>query len=108
VSWYTTWATARRSITRVVSRASSEGGTEPSTPPDQIGPRVTGWRDGCQCGWRGTQFYLRAEWPDTAYAHAPDAVEQQCRAEWERHLHVALQPHPQDQHVANRTSGPAR
>ena len=82
--------------------------TEPSTPPDQIGPRVTGWRDGCQCGWRGTQFYLRAEWPDTAYAHAPDAVEQQCRAEWERHLHVALQPHPQDQHVANRTSGPAR
>jgi hypothetical protein len=33
-----------------------EDGTDPSTPPDQIGPRVIGWRSACQCGWRGTQF----------------------------------------------------
>ena len=26
-----------------------------STPPDQLDPRVTGWRSACQCGWRGTQ-----------------------------------------------------
>ena len=67
-----------------------EGGTDPGTPPDQIGPRVTGWRAGCQCGWRGTQLHLRAEWPDSDDAQAPDPVEQQCRAEWERHLHVVL------------------
>jgi hypothetical protein len=67
-----------------------ESGTDPSTPPDQVGPRVTGWRSGCQCGWRGTQLYLRSEWPDTEYALAPEMVEQQCRAEWERHLHVVL------------------
>jgi hypothetical protein len=67
-----------------------EAGTDPSTPPDQIGPRVIAWRSGCQCGWHGTQLHLRAEWPDTEYALAPDAVEQQCRAEWERHLHTVL------------------
>ena len=67
-----------------------EAGTDPSTPPDQLDPRVTGWRAACQCGWRGTQFYLRSEWPDTEYALAPAQVEQHCRAEWERHLQVAL------------------
>ena len=67
-----------------------EGGTDPGTPPDQIGPRVTGWRAGCQCGWCGTQLHLRDEWPDSDDAHAPDAVEQQCRSEWERHLSVVL------------------
>jgi hypothetical protein len=67
-----------------------EAGTDTSTPPDQIGPRVTGWRSGCECGWRGTQLHLRSEWPDSEYALAPDVVEQQCRAEWERHLHVVL------------------
>jgi hypothetical protein len=67
-----------------------ENGTDPSTPPDQIGPRVTGWRSACQCGWRGTQFYLRSEWPSTEYALAPEEVEQHCIAEWERHLRIAL------------------
>jgi hypothetical protein len=67
-----------------------EDGTDPGTPPDQIGPRVTGWRAGCQCGWHGTQLHLRAEWPDDEYAHAPEAVEHQCRAEWERHIHAVL------------------
>jgi len=67
-----------------------EDGTDPATPPDQIGPRVTGWRAGCECGWRGTQLHLRAEWPDDEYAHTPEAVEHRCRAEWERHLHAVL------------------
>ncbi len=67
-----------------------EAGTDPSTPPDQLDPRVTSWRAGCPCGWRGTQFYLRSDWPDTEYALAPDQVEQHCIAEWERHLRVAL------------------
>ena len=67
-----------------------ENGTDPSTPPDQIDPRVTGWRSACQCGWRGTQFYLRSEWPSTEYALAPDEVERQCKAEWERHLRATL------------------
>jgi len=67
-----------------------EPGTDPSTSPDQIGPRVLGWRSGCQCGWRGTQLHPRSEWPATDHALAPGAVEQQCRAEWERHLHAAL------------------
>src|SRR3954452_18796343 len=38
-----------------------EAGTDPDIPPDQVGPRVIGWRAGCQCCWRGTQFFLRAE-----------------------------------------------
>ena len=67
-----------------------EPGTDPSTPPDQLDPRVTGWRSACQCGWRGTQFHLRSDWPDTEYALAPEQVEQLCRIEWERHLRVAL------------------
>jgi hypothetical protein len=67
-----------------------EDGTDPATPPDQIGPRVTGWRAGCQCGWHGTQLHPRAAWPDDEYAHAPEAVEHRCRADWERHLHAAL------------------
>jgi hypothetical protein len=67
-----------------------EDGTDASTPPDQIGPRVTGWRSACQCGWRGTQIYLRSEWPSTEYALAPEEVEEHCMAEWERHLRIAL------------------
>jgi hypothetical protein len=68
-----------------------EKGTDPSTPPDQLGPRVIGWRSACQCGWRGTQFYLRSEWPSTDdYALAPEEVEARCMAEWERHLRVAM------------------
>lgn len=68
----------------------TEAGTDPSTPPDQLGPRVVGWRSGCQCGWRGTRLYLRSEWPATEYALAPETVEKECRAEWERHLHGVL------------------
>ena len=67
-----------------------EAGTDPSTPPDQLNPRVTGWRSACQCGWRGTQFYLRSDWPNNDYALAPEQVEQHCKAEWERHLRTDL------------------
>lgn len=35
---------------------------------------VIGWRSACECGWRGTQFYPRSEWP-SATALAPDAVD---------------------------------
>ena len=67
-----------------------EAGTDPSTPPDQLDPRVTGWRSACQCGWHGTEFYLRSDWPDTEYALAPLPVQQRCRTEWERHLRAEL------------------
>jgi hypothetical protein len=67
-----------------------EGDTDASTPPDQLGPRVIGWRSACQCGWQGAQFYLRSEWPTSEYASAPEEVEERCKAEWERHLRSAL------------------
>ncbi len=68
-----------------------EDGADPSTPPDQIGPRVIGWRSACECGWRGAQFFLRSEWPGTdEYGRAPESVEARCMAEWERHLRVVM------------------
>jgi hypothetical protein len=67
-----------------------EAGTDPDIPPDQVGPRVIGWRAGCQCGWRGTRFFLRAEWRTADCAIAPEQVAERCRADWERHLRVAL------------------
>ena len=68
-----------------------EDGPDPSTPPDQIGPRVIGWRPGCECGWRGALFFLRPEWPSTdEYARAPEEVEARCMAEWERHLRAVM------------------
>src|SRR3954454_19233060 len=67
-----------------------EAGTDPDLPPDQVGPRVIGWRAGCQCGWRGTRFFLRAEWRTADCAIAPEQVAERCRADWERHLRAAL------------------
>jgi hypothetical protein len=67
-----------------------EADTDASTPPDQVGPRVIGWRSGCQCGWRGALFFLRAEWRTTEFATAPEEVGERCRADWERHLRAAL------------------
>jgi hypothetical protein len=63
-------------------------GTETGAVPD--GARVVGWRPGCDCGWRGGQFYPRAEWPSTTGA-VPAAVEgwegvtATCD-EWARHV----------------------
>src|SRR3954452_8264457 len=65
-------------------------GTDPDIPPDQVGPHVIGWRAGCQCGWRGTRFFLRADWRTADCAIAPEQVAERCRADWERHLRVAL------------------
>ena len=51
---------------------------------------MVGWRAGCDCGWRGGQFYPRAEWPSTTGA-VPAAVEgwegvtATCD-EWARHV----------------------
>src|SRR3954454_11640436 len=67
-----------------------EAGTDPDIPPDQVGPRVIGWRAGCQCGWRGTRFFLRADGRTTDWAIAPEQVAELCRADWERHLRAAL------------------
>ncbi|GAA2536804.1 hypothetical protein [Pseudonocardia hydrocarbonoxydans] len=55
---------------------------------------VIGWRSACECGWRGTRFYPRSEWP-SATALAPDAVDgwedrTATFAEWQRHLDRAL------------------
>ncbi|HEY4605891.1 MAG TPA: hypothetical protein VIH08_16290 [Blastococcus sp.] len=67
-----------------------QAGTDPDIPPGQVGPRVIGWRAGCQCGWRGTRLFLRAEWRTADCAIAPEQVAERCRADWERHLRVAL------------------
>ena len=55
---------------------------------------VIGWRAGCDCGWRGRQFYPRAEWPSTTGA-VPTAVEgwEDATAtcgEWVRHVQQAV------------------
>jgi len=68
----------------------TEAGTDPSTPPDQLAPRVIGWRASCQCGWRGAQFHLRSEWRTTDYGVAPEEVQERCKAEWERHVRATL------------------
>ena len=67
-----------------------ENGTDPSTPPDQLGPRVTGWRarpasaagagPSSTCGRTGPT-------PSTPRSRTGRA---QCKAEWDRHLHTAL------------------
>src|SRR3954454_233281 len=67
-----------------------QAGTDPDIPPDQVGPRVIGWRAGCQCEWRGTRLFLRAEWRTADCAIAPEQVAERCRADWERHLRAAL------------------
>ena len=68
----------------------TEVGTDPSTPPDQLPPRVVGWRASCQCGWRGARFHLRSERGSSDYGTATEAVDEHCRAEWERHVRAAL------------------
>jgi hypothetical protein len=55
---------------------------------------VIGWRSGCDCGWRGAQFYPRSEWPSSS-GLAPEAVDgwetgTAASAEWARHLSRGL------------------
>src|SRR6185312_16897319 len=65
-------------------------GTDTGATPVPAHEAVIGWRAGCDCGWRGGQFYPRAEWPSDTGA-VPAAVEgwegvtATC-GEWARHV----------------------
>ena len=68
--------------------------TDTGAVPLDDGARVVGWRAGCDCGWRGRQFYPRAEWPSATGA-VPTAVEGWEGAtatcgEWVRHVQQAV------------------
>lgn len=69
-------------------------GTDTGSSSRQIEPSVIGWRAACECGWRGVQFYPRAEWPSPT-GMAPAGVEgwesgTATFSEWQRHLDRAL------------------
>lgn len=71
-----------------------DDGTEVGYWSAEIGRRVTGWRAGCECGWRGGRFYSRTEWPSPD-GGAPEEVdgydtEAGTYAEWTRHLAEAV------------------
>ena len=69
-------------------------GTDTGATPVPAHEAVIGWRAGCDCGWRGGQFYPRAEWPSDTGA-VPAAVEgwegvtATC-GEWARHVQQAV------------------
>ena len=69
-------------------------GTDTGATPLPAHEAVIGWRAGCDCGWRGGQFYPRAEWPSDTGA-VPAAVEgwegvtATCE-EWARHVQQAV------------------
>ena len=69
-------------------------GTDTGATPLRDDDAVIGWRAGCDCGWRGRQFYPRAEWPSSSGA-VPAAVEgwegitATC-GEWVRHVQQAV------------------
>jgi len=69
-------------------------GTDTGATPLPAHETVIGWRAGCDCGWRGRQFYPRAEWPSTTGA-VPAAVEgwdtttATC-GDWVRHVQQAV------------------
>ena len=69
-------------------------GSDTGATPLRDNDAVIGWRAGCDCGWRGRQFYPRAEWPSPTGA-VPAAVEgwegvtATC-GEWVRHVQQAV------------------
>ena len=69
-------------------------GTDTGATPLRDNDAVIGWRSGCDCGWRGRQFYPRAEWPSATGA-VPSAVEgwegitATC-GEWVSHVQQAV------------------
>lgn len=68
--------------------------TETATHDHTTSERTVGWRAGCECGWRGDQFWPRAEFPSTSSA-APQEVDGfdfggGVFAEWSEHLHTVL------------------
>jgi hypothetical protein len=69
-------------------------GTDTGATPLPDNEAVIGWRSGCDCGWRGRQFYPRAEWPSSTGV-VPTAVEGWEGAtatcgEWVRHVQQAV------------------
>lgn len=71
-----------------------DDGTDTGTHRSAMQDRVTGWRAACDCGWRGTQFWTRADYPGSSSV-APDEVQgfdsgRGAYAEWGAHLHTAL------------------
>lgn len=79
------------------------GQTETSMWAADIGPYITGWRAACECGWRGSHVYPRAEYPtdDGGY---PEEVEQACQAEWDAHIDQ-LMPEEQIREAARAAGG---
>jgi len=69
-------------------------GTDTGATPLRDNAAVIGWRSGCDCGWRGSQFYPRAEWPSStgavpAAVEGWDGVTATC-GEWVRHVQQAV------------------
>jgi hypothetical protein len=76
-----------------------DDGTDTGETSAAVAPRVTGWRAVCTCGWRGGQFYPRAEWPSSHGGPPPQVYGEDehghetgggALAEWENHLRQAL------------------
>jgi hypothetical protein len=72
----------------------SADGTDTGTTPLPAHKAMIGWRTGCDCGWRGRQFYPRAE-RLSATGAVPAAVEgwedaTATRGEWVRHIQQAV------------------
>ena len=69
-------------------------GSETASSSAASSLEVIGWRSACDCGWRGTRFYSRGEWPSVTAA-APDAVDgwedgTATFVEWRSHLDRVL------------------
>jgi hypothetical protein len=69
-------------------------GTDTGATPLRDSAAVIEWRAGCDCGWRGHQFYPRTEWPSPTGA-VPSTVEgwediSATCGEWVRHVQQAV------------------
>jgi hypothetical protein len=68
--------------------------TDTGASSSLIEPNVIGWRAACECGWRGIQFYPRAEWPSPT-GGPPEQVDgwtsgEGAYADWDAHLRRVL------------------
>ena len=68
-------------------------GTDTGATPLPDNEAVIGWRSGCDCGWRGRQFYPRAEWPSATGPYRAvegwEGATATC-GEWVRHVQQAV------------------